>query len=825
MKCENCGHEMETRQRFCSNCGQPLEQEQSTDNEQPNLNVEHSDQTHTPEEVPLTDDQSVEDEENDESDQSTHPLIDQEVEKENEESEMADGTPLQEPAAVSPKAIKIAKWTTIVLSTVAVLTAAFVAFISFWKSENNPREVQQVAAMEEQQELQLEAIYMNQDELVIYPKRMQRIDYYVYPEEADTSSLVWESSNTAIQVNQSGYVTSNSENVSGEITLKNADGTIKTTTKVVVGSQDDAFYSTLDFINNNTEQNSVYLDYEKESFKVNAKHDSSIVESGPAAVFKNVEENIEQYNVYQKQFINKQTDNSVLVDVYSHPTTNEINKIVAIEYMENEQLKITDFYYQNGAPAFYFDRFENYYRPVAARQDFEGVRAFIHEDAVIRYREIVHAGDHFQKTDYTFDNEKIDWKVYEYQDIDRDDVNKEKASYEKPGDDEEATKQRQQQFIQDEQAIINASHNIYRAVVEQPDIMKVSGYVAFPNNSSAQGVKVKIFSEKFKLLVGEGVTDVDGYYEFNVPMGQGDYRVLVDHDSYRKTSIYAIDSNQGISNAMQETIYLFSPNDTGYTVYLNLIDALSGSSILDSVYDSSDYEETYDEYGMLIVPEYEPIIAQIFVRGGINNKSGTVLQSYQVDLRQTQDIELMLDGGNYTIEIVLNGYERNYITVSTLESGMTVQSNIVPKIEGNEMRIVLNWSHTPSDLDSHLFFPDNGHIAYYEREHKGNFLDVDDTSGYGPETITVNNIGAGTYKYYVADFSNLSDDDYTSYELSNSFARVDVYSKHGLQSFHVPRNQPAVIWQVFNISNGQIIPIQRLYYNVEDYDWWTSSKW
>lgn len=833
MICPKCGNESLESSRFCTECGNqlqtpntsiiepkieqdlPVEDELSTNETQTNASLEPSVEEN---EIKQQDEENPH--EGEEQDDKSEQL-----EQTAENVELADEQPAEGPPTSSPKGIW--EWVTLTMGGMAILFASSAAFFSFWNSDDNPREISQVIAKEPENDTQLEAIYMQQDEIIIYPNRMQHIDYYVYPENADSSGLTWESSNPQITVNPSGYVTSSTENISGDITLKNLDGSIKTTTKVKVGNIEDSFYATLDYINNNTESNAALLDYQKEQFQVGSMHDSSELENGPIKIFNEIEKNIESYIISQKQFTNKETNNLVDVDIYTHPTTNEINKIVAIEYLDNEQLGITDFYYKNGAPAFYFNRIENYYRPVAARQDFEGVRAFLHNDALIRYREIVRVGSAFEKTDYSFDDEKINWKVYEYQDIDKDDVNKEKSNYIKPGEDSTASSQRAKQYRVDEQIILNAANNIYRAVIEQPDIMKVSGYIAHPNNSGAQNITVKIFSEKFKLLVGETVTDANGYYELNVPMGQGDYRIFTHPSSYRPTTIYAIDSNQGISNAMQETIYLFNLNDRNYVAYLNLVDALSGTSLIEQLYEASgSYGNAYDEYNDTEEVEtiYKPIIAQIFIRNGINNKTGSILHSYEVDVLQISEIELALDGGNYTVEVVLNGYERNYMTLSTIESGMRIQSNIVPKIKGNEVRIVLNWSHTPSDLDSHLFFPNNSHIAYYQPEYSNNFLDVDHTSGYGPETITINNLSNGTYKYYVADFTNLINDRYSSYELSNSFASVDVYTKHGLKSFHIPRNQSAVIWQVFNISNGQIIPIQRLYNNVEDNDWWKSAK-
>ncbi|MDD4370176.1 MAG: hypothetical protein PHD56_03725 [Anaerostipes sp.] len=64
------------------------------------------------------------------------------------------------------------------------------------------------------------------------------------------------------------------------------------------------------------------------------------------------------------------------------------------------------------------------------------------------------------------------------------------------------------------------------------------------------------------------------------------------------------------------------------------------------------------------------------------------------------------------------------------------------------MHVVLSWNDKPADLDSHLFTPRKSsgnevkdcHIWFGRKDDSSkNSLDVDDTDGYGPETITIKN--------------------------------------------------------------------------------------
>lgn len=845
MICGACNFQNDDQNKFCSNCGVPLEQTALQSNDS-NEELEQNDNIITTSEQQET--LQVEDVQQSQDDLSegdvTIPQAETDDEtaeqpaEQQEEREVLLGEPSEqetlEQIMPTPKKQKVLNIVGLVSS---VLFVTLAAVMMFWESDNKEREIEQVKEVSEEKELPLEAIYMQVDEMKIYPNQLKRVDYYVYPEQASTNDLVWKSSNPNISVNSSGYIMSTKENSEGVITLSDKSGEIKAAMNVTVGKEEEVFQQTMTYIQNEMDSGIAPLNYNKEHFFVGKNHDESLIEDNVVKHFAKVEEDLNTYAIVQKQFINSASKNIVDVDVYMKRGTNEIHKIVAIEHMSDERLKISDYYFNNGKLGFHFERFENYYRPVAARQDFPGVRAYIFNDALLRYRDIIEVGAGFEKTDYSIKKDTISWKKFAYDDIDEDDVNKEMSSYEKAGDDAEETKHQQDRYFAEEQRIVNAGYNLYRAVVEQPALMKLSGYVAYPDAGGAANVPVKVFSEKMQMLIGEAYTDADGYYEIIVPQNQGEYRIYTQHDSYVSTTIYSIDSAQGISNAMQETIYLFPNNSDYYTVNLNLFDAISGSSLYDSLYNDyddsmssddyydSDYEdEEYDEEYEEVETGPTPVYAKVLVRNGINNKEGRVIYENEINIFDVHELTLQLAPGNYTVEVRIAGYERNYFTLSTVRDGMQVQSNIVPKITGNEMRVVLTWLDSPRDLDSHLFFPDNGHIAYYNSEYKTSFLDVDDTDGYGPETITLKDITNGTYKYYVADYTNLSNNHLTSNEMSNSFARVDVYTKNGTKSFTVPRNQQAVIWQVFNISNGQIVPIQRVYNNVQDYKWWSQDK-
>lgn len=122
--------------------------------------------------------------------------------------------------------------------------------------------------------------------------------------------------------------------------------------------------------------------------------------------------------------------------------------------------------------------------------------------------------------------------------------------------------------------------------------------------------------------------------------------------------------------------------------------------------------------------------------------------------------------------------------------------------DANSFRLVLNWGASPTDLDSHLQTPFIGgqtyHVYYGDRGTVSGApfanLDVDDTSSYGPETITITNLSPGTYTYYIHQFSSAG-----SFDASSATARI--YTSAGLFStLPVPTSGSGRYWYVCQID-------------------------
>ena len=87
-------------------------------------------------------------------------------------------------------------------------------------------------------------------------------------------------------------------------------------------------------------------------------------------------------------------------------------------------------------------------------------------------------------------------------------------------------------------------------------------------------------------------------------------------------------------------------------------------------------------------------------------------------------------------------------------------------------------------------------------------LDLDDTNGYGPETVTLTIdssvlTGSDYFRYAVHDFTNGGSAGSSSRALSNSGAVVRVYTNNELlETYNVPTGRNGNVWQVFTLSSS-----------------------
>ena len=167
--------------------------------------------------------------------------------------------------------------------------------------------------------------------------------------------------------------------------------------------------------------------------------------------------------------------------------------------------------------------------------------------------------------------------------------------------------------------------------------------------------------------------------------------------------------------------------------------------------------------------------------------------------------------GVYTAEVGASGYITEYLDLEITRGQVRTGRNVVlsPEVADGEIRIVLTWGSSPADLDAYAIGTSSGgasfniHFSNPDVSGVGN-LDVDDTSGYGPETITIVDMGA-EFTFSVMDFR-------LEGTMPGSGAQVKVYMPNSTSAvtYTVPSGE-GVLWEVFRYENGELTPVNRIY--------------
>lgn len=285
-------------------------------------------------------------------------------------------------------------------------------------------------------------------------------------------------------------------------------------------------------------------------------------------------------------------------------------------------------------------------------------------------------------------------------------------------------------------------------------------------------------------VVGENSTksfapDNNGNYSITMP--EGEYLVKITAPGYIEFNAYATVTAD--ENTYMETFLLVEGSEGESGIASGTINnALTGSGI-------------------------EGVTLE--VRNGWNNdENGDILTTITTDSSGNYNVTLPL--GNYTLNASKDGYISTMINI-IVQSGKTSSQNgtMTPIVSGDNFRIVLTWGANPRDLDSHMVGTLSGgssfHVYYrHKSQYDGGVevcnLDVDDTSSYGPETITLNTTVDTPYYYYIYRYAG-------SGTVASSEAQVKLYQGETLvATFNVPTDQGSGdYWNVFAIVNGELV--------------------
>lgn len=623
----------------------------------------------------------------------------------------------------------------------------------------------------------------------------------------DAEELIWSSDKPdQVSVDSTGRIQVLTAGASAAITVKNSSNPVLSATisvnSLTVEAQD--FVKEIAAMNN-VQSMAAQIDVHAANYQPAARDKSLKWDKSLFYSLEDVDKTkttdglIINYTVEKKQLTNSVNGNLIEYEIYKNPNTGCINKITSIEHMPDTTLKIAEYYYtDSGRINFIFVREDTIYTPTYASPDKKGERFYFAGDVMVKWR-IVDSAQVL--IDYAIGvNEQhntttsADAKLY---------------------DNESSILKSQYDAI--EIAMINAAYNTMCVVIETKTNGSITGLVTDASGTAVPDSKVILSSTDYNAVLIETKTGQDGSYRFYVPSVVHSYQISIIKGGFVPETLYQIEMSAQTIESFQESIRLAVNDGTSHNIKVLVTDALNSSD--------QAYNDGYDT-GMKRLAS-----ATVHLRTGINNRTGTIYSTVQTGSDGIAAADL--PSGNYTAEIITPGYAASFGTIVANADGAAARISTTPVLSSDEIRIVLTWGTEPADLDSHLFTPyneadsnTNYHIWFTNMsDASGNRLDVDDTNSNGPETITISSLNVGSYKYYVADYTNCSQGNTTSTAMSNSNAKVSVYTKDGLvATFYVPSNQSGVIWEVFEIRNKTIVPIQRYYTNIDDKPWWSTDK-
>lgn len=308
-------------------------------------------------------------------------------------------------------------------------------------------------------------------------------------------------------------------------------------------------------------------------------------------------------------------------------------------------------------------------------------------------------------------------------------------------------------------------------------------------NNTQQGIvdytkaKVEVMSTLFDdVVLAQGYANADGTVSIPVEFIENNlsYKLRVSLPGYRAVEIDGEEAQIKVGATPEESSLDFGtivlqPNEfAAGNIEVNVVDAFTGQPIADTVITA-------------------------------NNSSKNTFQANGKTFNA-------LPRGMYNVSVTKAGYETTTSLCTSNAYETTVcRIGMTPIFQTNQALVAkLVWDENPHDLDTHLIkYNKSGtqdyHI-YYGNMRNGmpDNLDLDDTSSYGPETLSLDTLDpTAHYIYAIYHFSG------SGSITSTSQTRVSVAQRgKPTVTFKAPTTGQGTWWKVFEVKNNVIIPCQ-----------------
>lgn len=247
---------------------------------------------------------------------------------------------------------------------------------------------------------------------------------------------------------------------------------------------------------------------------------------------------------------------------------------------------------------------------------------------------------------------------------------------------------------------------------------------------------------------------------------------------------------------MLDDVAVTSEAATENTLYGQVTDALTGDPIPDAlvtVAGISDYSDAEGNYSITGIP------------AGTLNANFTATPTTGPAPLAVQFTDLSSEG-TQTVTASHEGYVTYTNSQVVIPDGGSLELaiSLSPTLATGQMRFVLTWGESPSDLDSHLKTPSiegNTYHVFYSQQGSADsppyaILDIDDITSYGPETTTIYNLFTGEYHYYIYNYSGSPD-------IITSGAVVQIFNDNGLlHNLQIPTVGEGLYWDICTVNGA-----------------------
>ncbi len=440
--------------------------------------------------------------------------------------------------------------------------------------------------------------------------------------------------------------------------------------------------------------------------------------------------------------------------VFTNPQSGAVEKVTEVENC-GDILNVFNYYYDNGNIN-YICSYRTYVdKPVNLSSPEIESRYYFRNDCLVRY---IYCED---------------GKATEYALADIDDYSKGTV----------------EQYDYLEKDMINRAYIVYNVAPSIKETELLYGYVMDEFSMPMEDAKIVIKSEKDDRIVAETNTDGDGFYKVSIDCTDDEtFSAHASKETLNEVGVYGITAKSGSGKYSVEPVYMgYTNNTVTYPAQFVVRDATDSNKPLSG--------------------------AGIMIRRGINNRTGEVMQTGELDNNGTASIALT--SGSYTAEITKGGYETLFLTVIIRLDHQYAVGFAVPDVENDTYRIAVSWESAPLDLNSMAVSSNRARILRSPADSLGLTT---------AECVTIDNAGEDEYRFFVTDFGSITSGDMMSYNMTGSGACVDVYGSGGLiGKYHVPVANSGVVWEAFEIRNKTVLPVNSYYYSVDDDDLWKTK--